>query len=215
MDLPSKKKDRSHDTNIVHIEKLSSSDKKYTHLLLGDSLLDNFSKNSGKVYYDLLQQKVALFNAGVGGDRVENVLYRLIDGKLLDHPNIKTVTNVYLLIGTNNLDNKKPKCANIIHSGIMTIAKQLVQNLPNLKNIYVFQIPPRADINKNIIDAANTPIREYFNTKPTINQVQIKYIEWSNVFSNGSGINPAYYFDHVHFSSAGYEILYNKMLELL
>jgi hypothetical protein len=48
---------------------------------------------------------LGIFNAGVGGDKVQNVLWRLEQGLLSDfHPKL-----VVLQIGTNNIDQDHPE----------------------------------------------------------------------------------------------------------
>lgn len=213
MEIPAKYKERSHKTNLVHLEKLNSSDKKYTHLLLGDSLLENFSSDGAK-FFNQLENKVNIFNAGVGGDRVENVFYRILNGKLLDHDNLKTVEKVYLLIGTNNLDNRplhRLGCSSRIISGIETIIRELVDRLPGLKNIYVLQIPARSDINQDLIDICNQDIRKYLQESCESDGCDIQYVEWANSFHYKNFLKPEYYCDYVHFSSKGYEKLYETI----
>lgn len=74
---------------------LNSNENKYTHLLLG-----------GLSFYDMIGNQ-NIFNAGVGGDKVENIIYRLVESRLFDHINLQNLSNIFILAGTNNLNNKK------------------------------------------------------------------------------------------------------------
>ncbi|XWV25341.1 hypothetical protein QJ856_gp0429 [Tupanvirus deep ocean] len=148
-------KARSHDTNVKHLIALDKEAVPYSHLMLGDSMLENFlNEHAGLDYYKKLREKVPIFNAGVGGDKIENLLYRLVNGMLIKNNYLRNVEHVYLLIGTNNL-SKNDKCTTVISNGIRELVELLSRDLPELKNIYVMNISQRTDIKPHIIDKLN------------------------------------------------------------
>ncbi len=200
---------RSHETNLRHHESLSNDKIQYTHLLLGASMLENLSNPlAGLPHFQHLQSKALIFNAGVGGDKVENLMYRLVDGKLIKNPYLAEIQNVYLLIGTNNLNNKNNKCKNIIVDGTATIIYLLTKNLPLLQKIYVMKISPRTDIKQELIDEVNVSLLEMVDKTPVINNVKICYLDWcSELLNENRQINTQYYFDHVHLNTEGYKFM--------
>ncbi|KAJ3148184.1 hypothetical protein HDU86_007532 [Geranomyces michiganensis] len=96
-------KERTAETHETHIQQLSTptAPTRFTTLLLGDSMLERFLTTGNKTR---IAENTHVFNAGCGGDKVENVLYRLEHG-LLD--NLHAVDKVILHAGTNNLAGKK------------------------------------------------------------------------------------------------------------
>lgn len=70
-------------------------------VLLGDSMLERF-QTTGKYTQIGGLQYPRVFNAGVGGDKIENVLYRIRLG-LLSILKAKNPKLVVIHIGTNNL----------------------------------------------------------------------------------------------------------------
>lgn len=101
-------------------------------VLVGDSLLANWSKDQG----DDFPQKV-VWNFAVGGDRTQQVLWRL------SQPGMPKISpkSVVILAGTNNLgDVGTPACA--IVEGIRGIVGKTKALWPSAR-IFVLTIPPR------------------------------------------------------------------------
>ncbi|KAJ3148381.1 hypothetical protein HDU89_004711 [Geranomyces variabilis] len=94
-------KQRTADTHILHMQQLANPHHHHTILLLGDSMLERFT-TTGRA--TSISQNPHIFNAGCGGDKVDNVLYRLEHG-LLDR--LPAVEKIVLHCGTNNLAGKK------------------------------------------------------------------------------------------------------------
>lgn len=106
-------------------------------LFLGDSLTQKWDPPLRQ-----LGQRDALFrgalNAGVNGDRTENLLWRLRNGNLYrQHPNA-----VVLLIGTNDIGrNRSP---DIVAEGIRDILELLRSRLPDAR-ILLLGVLPRSE----------------------------------------------------------------------
>lgn len=84
-----KYKKRSDETTDMHIKELSNLSP--TILFLGDSLFEHFKYS--KAWIDYGFNNMNIFNAGVGGDRIQNVLYRLITKNLINY--MKNITRVF------------------------------------------------------------------------------------------------------------------------
>ena len=219
MDVNPVFKQRSFDTNNQHLQFLNSENKNYTHLMLGDSMLENFlNMYSGLSFFKQIMAKVDIFNAGVGGDKVENVLYRVIEGKLLDHPSLKTVKCVYLLLGTNNLNNKNSACKDTIINGISKLVDLLINRLPHLETIHILKISPRTDINQYLIDEVNLLIAQYIeDVKQYGLDANITLINWTDKLYDNKmqQMKKEYFYDNVHLNTSGYEIMYDYIMATL
>ncbi|KAI8587897.1 SGNH hydrolase-type esterase domain-containing protein [Geranomyces variabilis] len=98
-------KQRTADTHTRHMQQLATPHHHhhYTIILLGDSMLERFT-TTGRA--TSISQNPHIFNAGCGGDKVDNVLYRLEHG-LLDR--LPAVEKVVLHCGTKNLAGRGKK----------------------------------------------------------------------------------------------------------
>ena len=71
--------------------------KKPKNILIGDSLFANFKREEHSDIWEKFFEKDTI-NLSIGGDKIENALWRVINGELP-----KYALNVFLLIGTNNI----------------------------------------------------------------------------------------------------------------
>ena len=94
-------------------------------------------------------------NLGIGGDRIENVLWRINDIGLR-----KSVRSVVILCGTNNIDTSS---SDEISVGVVTIARSIFHRYPNIE-IIVSGLLPR-DIHWSTrrvkINETNDYLRDY------------------------------------------------------
>lgn len=208
---------RSYNTNLKHLDQLENDKIQYTHLLLGDSMLENLlNEFSGLVHYQQLSTKASIFNAGVGGDKIENVMYRMTEGKIVKNKHLTDLQYVYLLIGTNNLNNKNTKCKTAILEGITTIIYLLTKNLPQLRKIYIMNISPRKDIKQELVDDVNESLLNLTRETPKTNNVELQYLNWSEQLLNENRqINDQYYYDHVHLNTDGYQFMCNSISQTI
>ncbi|KAM0542967.1 hypothetical protein ACHAPJ_012524 [Fusarium lateritium] len=98
-------KQRSHETHHdTHLPQIESNKGQYTIALLGDSLFERF-KTTGENLS--INKNEHILNLGVGGDKVQNVQYRINQGLLKSmkehQQNIKLI---YVHMGSNNLKKK-------------------------------------------------------------------------------------------------------------
>lgn len=165
---------------------------------LGDSITqmwpgDHFSKNFGK------------FNAvnfGIGGDRAENVLWRMENGELKGTKQKLTV----LLIGTNN---QGMNTAEEVAIGVTAVVKKLQANCPETK-ILLLGIFPSAGTPLEKTKTINAIIAKLDNGK------SIRYFDVGVNFLDSEGkIQPGILSDAVHLQRKGYDIWAESMTPIL
>ncbi len=167
-------------------------------LFIGDSITQGWEGGGAKDVWAKYYAKRKAVNLGIGGDRTQHVLWRLINAPL---DGVKPKAAV-VMIGTNNSNGEDNTPAQIIE-GVTAIVAKLRERLPGTK-ILLLGIFPRSE---NF-----TPQRGKLTQ---INQVLAKLDDGKNVhfldighrFLNSDGILPAEIMpDFLHLSTKGYEI---------
>lgn len=206
-------KKRTDETSNFHIKNLSklSPNEMPEILLLGDSLFERFNTIAGqnsKIWTDYHFDKLKIFNAGIGGDKIQNVLYRLKTKKLLTYLD-GSITKIFLMIGTNNIERDQP---GDMLDGIKFILDVLKDSYPKAY-IYVLGIPPRISMNKKLSnDQLIIKIKKYNDLLASISE---RYIDIYSLFIDKKGnMNNDLFLDGVHFNNKGYDI-YAKELNIL
>lgn len=172
--------------------------KKIDLCFLGDSITamwpgDLFNKNFGK--YQVV-------NFGVGGDRAENVLWRLENGELKGtSPKV-----IVLMIGTNNMGFNT---AEEVALGVTTVVKNLQTKFPTTK-ILLLGILPKKDAKVEKVAAANEIIAKLDDGK------MVRYLDFGPKLLDKDGkIQAGMLADAVHLTHKGYEIWVEAMNPLL
>ncbi|UTF59162.1 GDSL-type esterase/lipase family protein [Gilvimarinus sp. DA14] len=120
-----------------HKEKLKQARENNPEVIfLGDSITEGWEKSGADVFEKYFGDYRTL-NLGYGGDRTENVLWRLQHGEV-DETNPKLVV---LMIGTNNTGHRQDDPARIAE-GIKHILAELEQRVPDSK-VLLLAIYPR------------------------------------------------------------------------
>ena len=124
----------------------------YSTLLIGDSIIAALPRytNVWKSYFNPLNA----INCGIGGDRVEHVLWRCNN-----LPPTLSLRNVIIMCGTNNIDYNSP---DDIVDGILDIVESLRRNF-KFSNIVIYGILPRNDswsVNRLYIKEINDLLRQ-------------------------------------------------------
>ncbi len=173
-------------------------------LFLGDSLTWAW-QNIGETVWNQYYAPLHALNAGVPGDRTENLLWRIQQGELTGaHPKL-----VILQIGTNNVDTDS---ASDIATGVSAVVAALEQQLPDAK-ILVLGILPRAadptDRTRQSAASANELVRGIADNS------QIFYSDPSPSFlrTDGSLATDLYLSDNKHLSASGYQVLRAALAE--
>ena len=136
-------------THLKHCSRLN--DKSFDTILIGDSLIAGLARYS-KVWNKFFKPLNA-FNCGIGGDRVEHVLWRAHDLRCFS-----SLRNVIILCGTNNLYHDSPED---IANGLIKIASCFKQG-NNAIIVFICGILPRDDtssINRQLTKEANNILK--------------------------------------------------------
>ena len=184
---------RNHASNME-----KTKNQKFQICLLGDSITamwpgDLLAKYCGKF---------PIANFGIGGDRTENVLWRLERGELKGtSPKV-----VVLLIGTNNMGFNS---AEEIAEGVAAVVQHLRTKLPTTK-ILLVGIFPKKDAPLEKIAATNALVAKLDDGK------FVRYRDFSGPFLDKDGkIVNAMLSDAVHLTKKGYETWGEAMAPLL
>ncbi len=169
-------------------------------VLFGDSLTDNW--RGGRFAY--MATNFPVVNAGICGDRIEHLLWRIEDMHDLLTTNPPAVATFW--IGTNNFSfDANP---NDIARGIAKLVETVRAVCPDTK-IIVFAIPPRGFVGRKkalpFPDATNPYIASRVRTLQEAGDDKVFYFDFSALLLAGDAIRPEYYEgDKLHFSDKGY-----------
>ncbi len=189
-----------------HEEKLAQRSKATELLMIGDSITHNWEKDGEPVwqkYFSTYQ----VINMGFGGDRTENVLWRL------DHGAVDGIQPklAVIMIGTNNTGARMDPPQEI-YEGIEAIVERLQQKLPNT-HIALFAIFPRGENDDDALrqnnQAVNAMLPELAKRK------NVEFVDINRQFLKSDGtlshdIMP----DLLHPNAEGYEIWAKKLKTL-
>jgi cephalosporin-C deacetylase len=152
-------------------------------------------------------------NFGWGGDKIQNILWRLNNGEL-DNVNPKVIV---VLAGTNNVGNTSPQSAGDprvadITAGIKAILDICNQKAPNA-TIVLMGITPRNDNEAvmSIIDQINENISKFADGK------KIRYLNINNLLTDktGKGFEGMFNRDKLHLDVGGYQVWADALKPIL
>ncbi|HZT81167.1 MAG TPA: GDSL-type esterase/lipase family protein [Gemmataceae bacterium] len=178
-------------------------------LFLGDSITQGWEGNGKEVWKKNFEPMHAA-NFGIGGDRTEDVLWRITEGKELAGINPKAVV---LMIGTNNVGSNT---AEQIAEGVAAIVKEIRRQKPGTKILLLGVFPRGAK-------GAKGPYKDKFRAaadelQPKIKQINeriarlddgqnVRYLDIGGHFLDKDDSLPrAIMPDLLHLSPKGYEI---------
>lgn len=121
-------------------------------LLLGDSMLERFLTTGKDTKLGQIAFPTA-FNAGVGGDRVSNVLFRVGMKGLFGALGKRGVDVAFLQMGTNDLRKKRSLDDKAV-SDYTLVIEALRRASPGIQ-IVVGGVMSRADIGQDVVDQSN------------------------------------------------------------
>ena len=172
--------------------------KKFDLCFLGDSIIDMWPRDLFGKYYG----KYNVVNFGIGGDRCENVLWRLENGELKGtSPRV-----IVLLIGTNN---SGMNTAREIAYGITAVVKALRAGCPKSK-ILLLAVFPKKDMPLEKTKAINAIVAKLDDKK------MIRYLDIGHgLLDKDNNIKEGVLKDVVHLTRKGYEIWAKAMNPLL
>ncbi len=183
------------------IKKAYAAAKPHPVILFGDSLTANWRG----ARFTYMATNFPVVNAGICGDRIEHLLWRIEDMSGLLASNPPSVAT--FLIGTNNL--KLGVTAEDILLGVRRLVKTLRTTCPETK-IIVFAIPPRAfpwrKRHLDFTDGANAMLSTFAPRRGKEDK-GVSFFDFSPLLLDADGvlIRPEYYEnDALHFSDKGY-----------
>jgi lysophospholipase L1-like esterase len=161
-------------------------------LFLGDSLTERFDRR----VWDEHMAPRGVLNAGISGDRTENLLWRLEHGNLDGPP----PQEIVLLIGTNDLG--RDRTPDIAAEGIRANLLKLRQHLP-AADILLLGLWPREDVPRIVqrheIAAVNALIAACDDGS------RIHYRDLGGLLLEPDGrLSPQISSDRLHFNAQGY-----------
>jgi len=173
-------------------------------LFIGDSITQGWEKEGAPVWKKHYAKRNT-FATGFGGDRTENVLWRLQHGAV-DNMTPKLVV---MMIGTNNTGHRHENPATTA-AGIKNLLNELQQRLPQSKILLLAVFPrdekPDGEL-RQINNGLNSIIKDYADNK------KIFFADINSVFLTKEGVLPETIMpDLLHPNEKGYE-LWAKALE--
>lgn len=191
---PEERVDDNHRARHAHILALPHP-AQYELVLLGDSLTRRWEDYPEQWNRHFGNFKAA--NLGVGGDTIENVLWRIghseLDGL---HPAV-----LVLLIGTNNLPRDS---AHTVAAGLTQLTTQLGVQLPRTKILVVGPLPRNPEPGRDfgaLVAEVNRLASALDNGK------SVFFRDYGWVFPRVGGlVDPALMPDGLHLNAAGYDL---------
>lgn len=195
------------------IEKVKAAGRDIDLILLGDSITQGWGGGWDGAPFNAAWQKhfgnLKTVNLGIGGDRAENILWRLDHGAL-DGASPKVIV---LMIGVNNAPlvfaNGVPAAA--VARGIKLCVENLRLRCPNSRIVLVKILPafdPSKEAGKAVVD-----INALLDKLNLGQDSQVHLLDLGPEFTNADGrLKTALYSDgHLHLAPNGYEIFANKL----
>ena len=179
-------------------------------VLLGDSIMHFWEWKHPESWRKLTKGRTVL-NLGYGGDRTENVIWRIQHGELDGYK----AKHFVLMIGTNNNSSDSTNPTNVA-KGVEAIVAQIKAKQPEARLI-LHPIFPRGNAPqptkhhakaraKN--DVTNALLKEFASKHP-----EIKWIDFNEKMVDASGWVPkAMMPDGIHPSDSGYDIWMDAIL---
>lgn len=177
---------------------------------IGDSITRRWRGNGNKEVWDKYWGSYRVVNMGIGGDRTQNVLWRLQNGQLDGYQGRLFV----LMIGTNNCFEKNCEPARVA-AGIKAILDLIQSKQPQAKILLLGILPvgEKPNPGREKRAAVNELIAKYAGGS-------VHYMDISNKFLEPDGtISKEVMKDFLHLTPKGYEIwaeaIKDKVKELL
>ncbi len=158
-------------------------------------------KTTGKEKWQILTSKHKILNAGVGGDKTQNVIWRL------EHGLFNTIKPrlVVLMIGGNNIE-KDP--IEYINQGILKIIQMVHEKSPDTK-FAVYGLLPRVDFFDKTLQLNNF-------TKISLSTLEYcTYYDINEHFIESEKVKTSLYDDKVHINEAGFNVWFQHLDSIL
>ena len=231
--MKSKYKKRSAETTTdSHIQELKINPKPEV-MFIGTSMFERFrympeAQDAWKKYH---LDQCNIFNCGVGGDRICNILYRLLDLKILDHINASPRVTVLMagkknrtffqvtkkltfFLGANDIENTK---IDEMIDGMLQIIRHVKTKFPLTKFQVLGMYPRKSD--KLADPNVHARVMEFNQKlKSECDKLNISYNYFGDDIldrSDSSSIRSECLVDNVHFSKVGYDLFAKHLYDLI
>jgi len=200
-----KKLNRDIDRHKEFLKRIEKSKGEGDVIFLGDSITHGWEgQKAWKEHFGALKP----VNLGIGGDQTGHVLWRITEGKELEHLNPKVAV---IMIGTNNTGAHSAKQ---IAGGIKAIVEELKKQKPSIKILVlgVFPRGNRADADK---ETKTVPAAKLAKKIPAINAIIAGLDDGKTVFykdigkqflDKNGGLSADIMPDYLHLTPKGYDI---------
>ena len=173
-------------------------------MFLGDSItqLWEFSPTDrfpgGLAVWNEYFKPMGALNFGVSGDTVQNVLYRITDGKQLAcNPRV-----IVLLIGTNNLHQAPVATPDQIAEGVNNLIQVIRKELPDTRILLLGVLPRSGNYGINTVNAGLEKVAASFRATG-----KVAFLDVSSALLRGKKeVKPEVFRDGLHLSPFGYKL---------
>ena len=190
----------------AHVKTVQANQGPLDVLLVGDSITIQWGDSWKKHFPDL-----KAVNIGIGGDKTQNVLWRL------DHGGVKGLLPkaIVLMIGNNNMFFTPETGIEAAALGIQMCAKNLREKFPAATIIVAKILPAHAPGNRFYDDIKKT--NAYLDPLKLDSDPKVKVLDLWSDFANADGTIKKDLFtpDNIHLSPAGYAVYAEKLKPLL
>jgi lysophospholipase L1-like esterase len=175
-------------------------------VFFGDSITDGWRGGGGKAVWDKNFEPLKAANFGIGGDRTQHVLWRIVNGEM---DGIKPKVAV-VMIGTNNSGSDP---AAEIAEGVTEIVK-LIRSKSSETKVLLLAVFPRG---QKIPNPGTDKLTEVNKVLAKLDDGKnVRYLDIGPKFLDKEGQLPKDTMpDYLHLSGKGYEIWAEAMMPLL
>jgi len=198
-----------------HLNTLQQGSRRVKFLLVGDSM---FERLKSSAWLEELEEK-GCFVAGVGGDRVKDMWWRLQQDQKLLQSCGSNLVGMVLLAGTNNIEGQDAKQ---IAQDVLMLVKMIRKHRPIPFKIAVLGLLPRGpwrdllplQIVHDRVEAVNAALMSGISALD-------EYIiyqdcnQWQQLKGLDGFKNPHFFSDEVHLNNEGNRILSTVIIQLL
>jgi lysophospholipase L1-like esterase len=211
-------KKRSEETTQQHRAWLAQH-RDFSVVLLGTSMLERFQWEEGAktAYEESGLNKISVFNCGVGGDKIANILFRIETLKILQDIQC-TPELVIVEVGANDMDRKNVDLDALVQ-GVAQIVAHLRSKFPAERThiAFVALYPQRC---KEVTEPVGIGRVAQFNEKLqkfAETQSNSSFYDWGAdvLDQNMPRINNRYFVDNVHFSRYGYSLFAAHLADVI
>ncbi len=190
----------------AHVEAIRKMAGPIDVLLVGDSITIQWGE-SWRQHFPTLKTA----NIGIGGDKTQNVLWRL------DHGGCDAIqpTHVILMIGNNNMFFTPETGCQAAAEGILMCAKNLRERFPKARLILTKILPAHHPGHRFYADITSTNNHLEALVKKEMERISLLDLTTDFTLPDGALRSDLYRSDQVHLSPAGYAVFAKRLAPLL